>query len=57
MKAANVPSRAGLRPAPGKSPEFSRVRHDLGLMSFVTDYPDVTMRELKTYYAKRKDGK
>ncbi len=27
---------------------------DLGLASFATDYPDVTMRELKAYYEKRK---
>jgi glycerophosphoryl diester phosphodiesterase len=27
---------------------------DLGLASFATDYPDVTMRELKAYYAARK---
>ncbi|WP_158277488.1 glycerophosphodiester phosphodiesterase family protein [Opitutus sp. ER46] len=26
---------------------------DLGVMSFATDHPDVTMRELKAYYAKR----
>jgi glycerophosphoryl diester phosphodiesterase len=30
---------------------------DLGMMSFATDYPDVTMRELKAYYAKRKSPK
>jgi glycerophosphoryl diester phosphodiesterase len=27
---------------------------DLGVMSFATDHPDVTMRELKAYYAARK---
>ena len=27
---------------------------DLGMMSFATDYPDVTLRELKAYYAARK---
>lgn len=27
---------------------------DLGLASFATDYPDVTMRELKAYYVSRK---
>lgn len=27
---------------------------DLGLMSFATDYPDVTMRELQRYYAAKK---
>lgn len=27
---------------------------DLGLASFATDYPEVTMRELKAYYASRK---
>jgi hypothetical protein len=25
---------------------------DLGLMSFSTDYPDVTMSEIKNYYEK-----
>jgi glycerophosphoryl diester phosphodiesterase len=30
---------------------------DLGLMSFATDYPDVTLREIKAYYAKKKAGK
>ena len=30
---------------------------DLGLMSFATDYPDLTMRELKAYYEKRKAAK
>lgn len=27
---------------------------DLGVMSFATDYPDVTLREIKAYYAARK---
>jgi hypothetical protein len=26
----------------------------LGVMSFATDYPDVTLREIKAYYAARK---
>ena len=26
---------------------------DLGVMSFATDYPDITMREIKAYYAAR----
>jgi glycerophosphoryl diester phosphodiesterase len=30
---------------------------DLGLMSFATDYPDVTWREIRSYYAKRKAAK
>ena len=27
---------------------------DLGVMSFATDHPDVTLREIKAYYAARK---
>jgi glycerophosphoryl diester phosphodiesterase len=27
---------------------------DLGVMSFATDYPDITLREIKAYYAARK---
>jgi glycerophosphoryl diester phosphodiesterase len=30
---------------------------DLGVMSFATDYPDVTLREIKAYYAAKQRGK
>lgn len=30
---------------------------DLGVMSFATDHPDVTLREIKAYYAARKSAK
>jgi glycerophosphoryl diester phosphodiesterase len=30
---------------------------DLGVMSFATDHPDVTLRELKAYYAAKKSAK
>ncbi len=30
---------------------------DLGVMSFATDHPDVTLREIKAYYAARQAGK
>ena len=29
---------------------------DLGVMSFATDHPDVTLREIKAYYAARQNG-
>jgi hypothetical protein len=30
---------------------------DLGVMSFATDHPDVTLREIKAYYAAKKSTK
>ena len=30
---------------------------DLGVMSFATDHPDITLREIKAYYARRKAAK
>ena len=37
-----------------KDPKVYAQLLDLGVMSFATDYPDVTLREIKAYYAARK---
>jgi len=38
-------------PWEGKTPEIYKRLLDLGVASFATDYPDVTMREMTEYYA------